>query len=108
MYSYRPHDWLGALPGPELWRTSGPAADPIQAAIEPWKALLKCQAEWVGYVSRRAQAGYDLPSRLSRCRTQADVLQVQSEYWQSVVDQTRDSTGRMMDACARTLGGPQK
>lgn len=104
MYSYRSHDWLSALSGPETWRSNAPAADVMQVAIEPWKAVLKCQAEWVGYVSRRAQSDFELSSRLRRCRTPAEFAQVQSEYWQTAIDQSRDSTARMMQAWARTLG----
>lgn len=63
-----------------------------------FKGIGQCQLELWGLTSRRMQACLGMPSRLARCRTPMDVLNVQAQFWEAAFLQGAESTRRMANA----------
>jgi hypothetical protein len=67
--------------------------------IEPvMKGMARWQLEVFGLANRRARAYAELPARLTQCRTPQDLANESAAFWQSAVDQYRDSAARLTDA----------
>lgn len=67
--------------------------------------------ELVGLMSRRSQAWLEIPMRLARCKTPADIYSEQMRFWQSAATDYADGWQRLMGvwgACASMprLNGP--
>jgi len=70
-------------------------------AYDPYmKGLARAQLEFMGLMSRRAQACMEVPSRLSQCRTPQDVVNEQMQFWRTAFDEYSDSMGRISEAVA--------
>jgi Phasin protein len=72
----------------------GQAYDPFM------KGFARAQLEWMGLISRRAQAYMEVPSRLSRCRTPQDLVNEQARFWRTAYEEYSDTTGRITEALA--------
>lgn len=96
------HDWLS----PQSYsKTSVEGAfDPKQmmehmsAGFGPMKVLTVQQMELLTLMSRRAQAYLGIPQRLSRCRTQSDLINEQMRFWNTAQSQYQDCTSRIVNA----------
>lgn len=73
----------------------------LQTASQGIEPLLKGMARWqlevFGLVSRRTRAYAELPARLTQCRTPQDFANETAAFWQTAVDQYKDSTARCTD-----------
>ncbi len=72
----------------------GQASDPFT------KGIARAQLEFMGLMSRRAQAYMEIPSRLSHCRTPQDLADEQMRFWRIAYEEYTDSTRRMTEAMA--------
>jgi hypothetical protein len=74
--------------------TLGQAYDPFT------KSIARAQLEWMGLLSRRAQACMEFPSRLSQCRTPQDLTNEQTRFWRTAYEEYAESMGRVSEAMA--------
>lgn len=56
-------------------------------AAAPLKAAARAQLELMGLANRRLQACMMVPTKLAQCRSPADVMTLQSEFWQTAFEQ---------------------
>lgn len=77
----------------------GQAADPFT------KGIARTQLEFMGLLTRRAQAYMEIPSRLSHCRTPQDLADEQMRFWRTAFEEYSDSLARMTEAMA-SLAAP--
>jgi hypothetical protein len=75
--------------------------DQLAQNMGPMKGVARLQLEMAGFMSRRAQAYLEIPSRLSRCRTPQDLMTEQLRFWQMAFQQYNESSRRVMDAWAQ-------
>lgn len=96
------HDWLSTQSYAPM--PFDGSLDPKQvlenmtAGFGPMKALTMQQMELLTLMSRRAQAYLGIPQRLSRCRTQSDLINEQLRFWQTAQSQYQDATSRIANA----------
>ncbi len=70
-------------------------------AYDPFtKGFARAQLEFMGLMSRRAQAYMEIPSRLSQCRTPQDLANEQMRFWRTAYEEYSDSLGRITEAMA--------
>jgi Phasin protein len=70
-------------------------------AYDPFtKGIARAQLEFMGLMSRRAQAYMEIPSRLSQCRTPQDLANEQMRFWRDAYQEYSDSFARMTEAVA--------
>jgi hypothetical protein len=73
---------------------AGPLGNPSQAyfggldmMVKGYEPALKGVGRWnlevLGLMARRAQAWLEIPSRLSQCKTPADLFKEQTKFWQA-------------------------
>lgn len=62
------------------------------------RGMMRCQVEAQSLMSRRAQAYFELPTRLSQCRTPQDLVQEQQRFWQSAFEQYSECSRHVMSA----------
>jgi Phasin protein len=82
------HMYFGGL------EAMGQAYDPFT------KGIARAQLEFMGLMSRRAQAFMEIPGRLSHCRTPQDLANEQMRFWRTAYEEYSDSLGRMTEAMA--------
>lgn len=97
------HDWLGTQsfavkPFDPSSFDPKQVMDAMSAGFGPMKALTVQQMELMTLASRRAQAFLAIPQRLSRCRSQSDVLNEQMRFWQTAMSQYQDAATRIASA----------
>jgi hypothetical protein len=97
------HDWLGTQnfstrPYDPMSFDPKQMLEGLSAGFGPAKALTVQQVELIRLASRRAQAYLGIPQRLSRCRTQSDLLNEQMLFWQTAMGQYQDATTRIANA----------
>ncbi|HEX9882048.1 MAG TPA: phasin family protein [Hyphomicrobium sp.] len=64
------------------------------------KSIARAQLEFMGLMSRRAQAYMEIPSRLTQCRTPQDLASEQMRFWRTAYEEYAESMGRMTEAMA--------
>jgi hypothetical protein len=69
------------------------------------KGIARAQLEFMGLMSRRAQAYMEIPTRLAQCRTPQDLANEQMRFWRTAFEEYADSMGRMTEAMA-SLAAP--
>lgn len=70
-------------------------------AFEPWfKAAARGNLEAFALVTRRAQAYVELPARLGRCRSAQDLLEEQTRFWQTMMEQYAECSQKILQAWA--------
>lgn len=62
------------------------------------RGMMRCQVETQSLMSRRAQAYFELPTRLSQCRTPQDLVQEQQRFWQLAFEQYSECSRHVMSA----------
>jgi hypothetical protein len=78
----------------------------MSQAYDPFtKGIARAQLEFMGLMTRRAQAYMEIPSRLSQCRTPQDLASEQMQFWRTAYEEYAESMGRMTEAMA-SLGVP--
>lgn len=82
------------------------AIDQMSQSMGPMKGYARCQLEMMGFMSRRAQAYMEIPSRLSQCRTPQDLMNEQMRFWQNAFQQYSDSSRKIMEAWAQAVVPP--
>lgn len=80
--------------------------DSMAQSMGPMKGVARLQLEVMGYMSRRAQAYMEIPTRLSRCRTPQDLMSEQSRFWHTAFQQYAESNKRIMDAWTQVMPNP--
>ena len=93
---------------------AGPLGNPSQAyfggldmMVKGYEPTLKGVGRWnlevLGLMARRAQAWLEIPSRLSQCKTPADLFKEQTKFWQAAAADYTDGSQRLTaawSACA--------
>lgn len=75
-------------------------------AYDPFtKSIARAQLEFMGLMTRRAQAYMEIPARLGHCRTPQDLANEQMHFWRTAYEEYADSVGRITEAMA-SLGVP--
>ena len=64
------------------------------------KSIARGQIEFMGLLSRRAQAYVELPSRLSQCRMPQDFLNEQMQFWNTAMQQYSESASHISESLA--------
>jgi phasin protein len=72
--------------------TMGQAYDPF------FKGLARAQLEAMGFMNRRAQAYFEIPTRLSQCRTPQDLASEQMRFWRAAYEDYAHSVARVTEA----------
>jgi Phasin protein len=95
MYAFAPFSFS--------WDTAAKAASSQMTvaaqAFAPWmKAAARTNLELMALTSRRARATMDLASRAGTCRTPQDVMQEQTQFWQTAAQDWMESSGRITAA----------
>jgi hypothetical protein len=92
---------LDPMTGPtqNLFQTFCTGLDAAGLGLEPMmKAAARHNAEMLSLMSQRAQAYFEIPSRLTQCRTMQDIMTEQSRFWQTMARQYTESSQRMLTA----------
>jgi hypothetical protein len=64
----------------------------LSQGVEPMlKNTARCNLELVSLASRRAQAYFNLPAAMGRCRSPQDLLGEQVRFWQTAAEQYADT-----------------
>ena len=61
------------------------------------KNFARGQLEFMGLMNRRAQAIFEISSRLGQCRTPQDLANEQLRFWRTAYEQYSQTAGRMME-----------
>jgi hypothetical protein len=70
--------------------------DMVMKGYEPAiKGAGRWNLELVGLMARRAQAWFEVPARLGRCKTPADLLNEQVQFWQSAASDYSEGYHRL-------------
>ena len=81
--------------------------DMMVKGYEPaFKGVSRWNLEVLGLMARRAQAWLEIPSRLSQCKTSADLFKEQTKFWQGVAADYTDGSQRLTaawSACAAVM-----
>ena len=86
-------------PAQNMFQTFCSGLDTAGLGFEPMmKAAARHNAEILTLMSQRAQAYFEIPSRLSQCRTPQDIMTEQSRFWQTMARQYTESSQRMVSA----------
>jgi hypothetical protein len=72
--------------------------DQLAQGMSPLKGIARWQLEALGFMSRRAQAYMEIPSRLQQCRTPQDLVNEQARFWQTSMEQYAEAARRMTEA----------
>lgn len=70
----------------------------LTQSMSPFKGVARAQIEMMGFMSRRAQAYLEIPSRISRCRSPQDLMNEQMRFWQTAFQQYSETSHRVMEA----------
>lgn len=94
--------------GALMSQAMNPAAMMNPAAFAPgFDAMVKGMARWnlevFGFMSRRAQAYVEIPSRLSQCRTPQDLFKEQNRFWTTTVEQYMDMSRRLTQVTTKMM-----
>ena len=80
-----------------LWQTYSNSLDGLAKGWEPATvALGRFNLELMTLSLRRAQAWLEVPARLGRCRTPADLAQAQVHFWQTAGAQYAEGSQRLL------------
>lgn len=88
-----------------------PRFDAMAAGFMPpgFDAIIKGAARWnlelVGFMSRRAQAYLEIPSRVSQCRTPQDLFKEQAQFWRTAVEQYMETSQRLTNVATQMMAG---
>jgi hypothetical protein len=75
------------------------ALEAMGQAYDPFmKSMARAQLEFMGLMSRRAQACMEVPGRLSQCRTPQDLVNEQMRFWRAAYEECSESMGRVTEA----------
>jgi hypothetical protein len=81
--------------------------DMMVKGYEPaFKGVSRWNLEVLGLMARRAQAWLEIPSRLSQCKTPADLFKEQTKFWQGAAADYTDGSQRLTaawSACASVM-----
>lgn len=89
----------GKNPAQALFQSYFGGLEAFGQAYNPFlKGAARAQLEFMGLMSRRAQAYMEFPSRLASCRAPQDLLNEQMNFWRSAGEDYADCFGRMMEA----------
>lgn len=80
--------------------------DTLAQSMGPMKGVARWQLEVMGFMSRRAQAYMEMPTRLSRCRTPQDLMSEQARFMQIAFQQYAESNKRLMEAWTQMVPNP--
>lgn len=69
-----------------------PLTDFQIAMIEAWADLA---SEWTSFLASRVRQDVDTQHAILHCRTPAELLQIQSDFYQRAIDSYRAEAGRM-------------
>ena len=97
---------------------AGPFGNPSQAyfggldmMVKGYEPTLKGVGRWnlevLGLMARRAQAWLEIPSRLSQCKTPADLFKEQTKFWQAAAADYTDGTQRLTAAWSACAAMPK-
>jgi hypothetical protein len=82
--------------------------DMLVRGCEPaLKGVGRWNLELVGLMARRSQAWMEIPARLGRCKTPADLVGEQLRFWQAAAADYVEGSQRLaaaMGACASVVG----
>lgn len=96
----------GKIPGQAFFQDYFGGLEAFGQAYNPFlKGLARAQLEFMGLMSRRAQAYMEIPNRLSQCRNPQDLLNEQTQFWQRAGEEYTECYNRMMQAMS-TLATP--
>ena len=82
------------------------ATAPAMPTEHLMRSFARCQSELQGLVSRRAQAYVELPSRIAEIRTTQDMVQEQTRFWQTAMQQYAECSQRIMNLWMQSLQPP--
>lgn len=77
-----------------------PTALPVEHMM---RGFARCQLEVQGLVSRRARAYVELPSRLTDIHTTQDLIQEQTRFWQTAMQQYAECSQRIMSTWMQSM-----
>lgn len=72
-------------------------------AVAPLKAAARAQLEMMGLANRRLQACMMVPTKLAQCRSPADLMTLQSEFWQTAFEQYIECGGKIAEDWGEAL-----
>lgn len=78
----------------------------LAPGLNPLKVGARLQLEAIGFLSRRAQACLEIPSRLSQCRTPQDLIAEQTRFFQTAFTQYAETSRRMTEALSQMVVVP--
>jgi Phasin protein len=78
----------------------------LSTTMTPARGAARASAEAVGYMSRRTLATIDAATRMSRCRTPKDLLDEQTRFWNTAMQQYMETSARMMAAWSQVASAP--
>lgn len=95
---------------PSVWtRTQAPKLDtksPMNNVLgSAMKTMMRCQFEMWALNSRRTQAYLELPTRMARCRTPAELAQEQQRFAETAYEQYALASDRMSQAMTNVAVG---
>jgi hypothetical protein len=64
------------------------------------KGIARAQLEFMGLMTRRAQAYMEIPNRLGHCRTPQDLAGEQMRFWRTAFEEYSEGLGRITEAMA--------
>jgi hypothetical protein len=70
----------------------------VSSTMTPVRGVARAGAEAVGYMSRRTVATLDSVNRISRCRTPKDLIDEQTRFWNTAMQQYMEASQRIMAA----------
>lgn len=94
-------DMMGqALMNPAMMMNPAAMAPGLDAMV---KGMARWNLEVFGFMSRRAQAYVEIPSRLSQCRSPQDLVKEQNRFWTTAVEQYMDMSRRLTQVSAQMM-----
>ena len=78
----------------------------MSGTMTPARGVARAGAEAVGYMSRRTVATLDTANRISRCRTPKDLIDEQTRFWNTAMQQYIEASTRMMAAWGQVTSLP--
>jgi hypothetical protein len=70
------------------------------------RAATRAQLETLSLLAQQARTAYELPTRLSACRTPQDVAATQVQFWRAVAMQQAEGVQRIAAVWSGLLPGP--
>jgi len=95
------HQANGKSPVQSFFHVYFSGLEAMGQAYDPFtKNIARAQLEFMGLMSRRAQAYLEIPGRLAVCRTPQDLASEQMRFWRTAYEEYAESVGRMTEAMA--------